>query len=102
MLQTNNQIRQQELGGASARKSTYQDLAVLKLPWTDASIAALNHTHPAMLYTIPESLQIGDVIELAISDALADRKPVRGSLDWAALEIKKLVGNKAELTYPPK
>ena len=31
-------------------------------------------THPAMLYTVPESLQIGEVIELAISDALANRK----------------------------
>jgi multiple sugar transport system substrate-binding protein len=102
MLQADNQIRQQKLGGASARKSTYNDPEVLNLPWTSASIAALNHTHPAMLYTIPESLQIGDVIQLAISDALADRKRVKESLDWAAVEIKKIVGDKAELQFPPK
>lgn len=55
-----------------------------------------------MLYTIPESLQIGDVIELATSDALSNRKSVKEALDWAALEIKKLVGDKAALKYPPK
>lgn len=47
MLQADNQIRQQKLGGASARKSTYEDPEVLKLPWTSASIAALDHTYPA-------------------------------------------------------
>jgi multiple sugar transport system substrate-binding protein len=101
MMEAGNQIRQQKLGGASPRKSTYDDPEVLKLPWTSASIAALGHTEPAMLYTVPESLQIGDVIQLAISDALANRKPVKDALDWAALEIKKLVGDKAELKYPP-
>lgn len=101
MLQPDNQIRQQTLGGASAQKAVYQNPEVLKLPWTSASIDALNHAHPAMLYTVPESLQIGEVIQLAISDALANRKSVKDSLDWAALEIKKLVGDKAELRYPP-
>ena len=101
MLQPENQIRQQTLGGSSAVKSTYQDPNVLKLPWTSASIDALNNTHPAMLYTVPESLQIGEVIQLAVSDALANRRSVKDSLDWAALEIKKLVGDKAELRYPP-
>lgn len=101
MLEPQNQIRQQTLGGSSAVKYTYQDPNVLKLPWTQASIEALNHTHPAMLYTVPESLQIGEVIQLAISDALANRRSVKDSLDWAALEIKKLVGDKAELKYPP-
>ncbi len=102
MLQSDIQIGQQKLGGASARKSTYETPEVLKLPWTSAGIAALDHTHPAMLYTVPESLQIGDVIQLAISDALADRKPVQDALDWAALEIKKVVGEKAVLKYQPK
>ena len=100
MMQANNQIRQQKLGGASARKSTYQDPEVLSLPWTSASIAALEHTHPAMLYTVPESLQIGDVIQLAISDALSEQKSVKDALDWAAVEIKRILGNKAEMKYP--
>ncbi|MEZ5358289.1 MAG: sugar ABC transporter substrate-binding protein [Candidatus Zixiibacteriota bacterium] len=102
MMQPDVQIRQQELGGSSPRVSTYDDIKVRKLPWTDANIAALAHTHPAMLYTIPESLPIGEVIKTAISDALADRTTVKQALDWAALEIKKLVGDKAELKYTPK
>lgn len=101
MMRADNQIQQQKLGGASARKSTYQDPDVLKLPWTSASINAFEHTHPAMLYTVPESLQIGEVIKSAISEALANRKSVKEALDWAAMEIKKLVGDKAELKYPP-
>ncbi len=101
MMQADNQIRQQELGGASARRSTFQDQNVIRLPWTSASIDALDHAHPAMLYTLPESMQIGEVIKSAISDALADRKSVKAALDWAALEIKKLVGNKAQLKYQP-
>jgi ABC-type glycerol-3-phosphate transport system substrate-binding protein len=101
MLQADIQVQQQKLGGASARISTYQDPEVVKLPWTATSIQALNNTHPAMLYTVPESLQIGDIIQLAISDALSNRKTVKGALDWAALEIKKSVGDKADLKYPP-
>lgn len=100
MMSKESQIRQQGLGGASARKSTYQDPDVLKLPWTQASIDAFDHTHPAMLYTIPESLQIGDVIQRAISEALADVKSVEDALNWAALEIHKLLKGKAEMKYP--
>lgn len=100
MMSKESQIRQQGLGGASARKSTYQDPDVLKLPWTQASIDAFDHTHPAMLYTIPESLQIGDVIQRAISEALADVKSVEEALNWAALEIHKLLKGKAEIKYP--
>jgi len=88
MLQADNQIRQQKLGGASPRKSTYDDPEVLKLPWTSTSIAALAHTHPAMLYTVPESLQIGETIELAISEILADRKSVEDGLNWAAKDLE--------------
>jgi len=100
MLRPENQIRQQKLGGASPRKATYQDPDVVRLPWTSVSINALEHTHPAMLYTVPESMQIGETIELAISDVLADRKPVKEGLDWAAVQINKLTNGKAALRYP--
>jgi len=100
MMRPDIQIRQQQLGGASPRKSTYQDPEVLVLPWTEASIAALEQTHPAMLYTFPESLQIGEVIKSALSDALAGIRAVPDALNWAALEIKRLLGDKAELKYP--
>jgi multiple sugar transport system substrate-binding protein len=102
MMRPENQIKQQTLGGASARESTYQDSSVKELPWTSASISALHNTHPAMLYTVPESLQFGEIIKTSISDALADRKPVKESLDWAALELKKILKEKAELRFPPE
>lgn len=102
MMMAKQQIDQQRLGGSSARKSTYEDSSVYALPWTEANIEALDNVHPAMLYTVPESLPIGEVIKTAISDALADRKTVKEALDWAALEIKELVGDKAELKYPPQ
>lgn len=101
MLQSDNQIRQQLLGGSSARKSTYADPEVSKLPWTATSLAAFSNTHPAMLYTVPEALQIGEVVKASISEALSGQTPVKDALDQAALEIKKLLGNKAELKYPP-
>jgi len=101
LLRADNQIRQQRLGGSSPRPSTYTDTAVMHLPWTATSLGALGHVHPAMLYTVPESLQIGEVIKAAVSDALAGRKPVKGALDGAALELKRILGNKATLKYPP-
>lgn len=96
------QIRQQLLGGSSPRPTTYQDPNVLNLPWTRTTLDAFGHTHPAMLYTFPESMQIGDVLQIAISDALAGRKAVRAALDWAAMEIKRILGDKANLRYPPQ
>jgi multiple sugar transport system substrate-binding protein len=95
------QIEQQKLGGASARVSTYEEPEVLALPWTSASIDAFANTHPSMLYTVPESLQMGDVIQLAISDALAGNKTVKEALDWAATDIKRILGDKADLKFPP-
>jgi multiple sugar transport system substrate-binding protein len=97
MLQADNQIRQQKLGGSSPRKSTYEDPEVLRLPWTSTSVAALARTNPAMLYTVPESLQIGETIELAISEILADRKSVEDGLNWAAQELQRILKGKAEI-----
>jgi multiple sugar transport system substrate-binding protein len=102
LLTPENQVRQQRLGGSSPRPSTYRDPTVMALPWTKASLGALGHVHPAMLYTVPESLQIGEVIKTHISDALASRKPVKRALDDAALELKRILGDKATLKYPPQ
>jgi len=52
--------------------------------------------------TFPESPQMTDIIVLALSDALAGKKSSKEALDWAALEIHKLLGDKAPLKYPVK
>jgi hypothetical protein len=43
-----------------------------------------------------------DTIVLALSDALAGKKSSKEALDWAALEIHKLLGDRAPLKYPVK
>jgi multiple sugar transport system substrate-binding protein len=97
-----NQIKQQKLGGASPRKSTYQDSEVKNLPWTEASINALNNTHPAMLYTFPESMQIGEIIKEEISKILSNQISTEDGLNQAAVKIKAILGNKANQKYPVK
>ena len=102
MMSHEMQIRQQKLGGSSARRSTYEDSEVLALPWMATNIAALDSPHPAMLYTFPESLQIGEVLKSSISGALAGERSVTQALDQAALELDRVLGDKAVLKYPPQ
>ena len=101
MMRKDVQIRQQKLGGSSARRSTYSDPEVLALPWTKTNIAALDSPHPAMLFTFPESLQIGETIKASISEALVGSREVPEVLDEAALEMRRLLADKADLLYPP-
>ena len=101
MMSHDSQVRQQELGGSSARRSVYQVPAVLELPWTATNIAAMDSPHPPMLYTFPESLQIGEVIKSSISSILAGERGVQEGLDHAAVEIKSVLGDKADFAYEP-
>ncbi len=99
MLRRDNQIQQELAGGASARKSVYQDSRVLELPYAlpDAQSLAVARN---MIDTSPETPQIADIIEAAISDVIADKKTPRQGLDRAAIELNKLLGDKAPLKYP--
>jgi ABC-type glycerol-3-phosphate transport system substrate-binding protein len=98
-LRRDNQIQQELAGGASARKSVYQDSRVLELPYAlpDAQSLAVARN---MIDTSPETPQIADIIEAAISDVIADKKTPRQGLDRAAIELNKLLGDKAPLKYP--
>jgi multiple sugar transport system substrate-binding protein len=100
MMNREKQIMQELAGGASPRKSVYDDSRVKELPY------ALANTHSLvvaknMIDTVPETPQISDVIEVSISDVLADKKEPQQALDWAALELHRLCGDKCPLTYPP-
>jgi multiple sugar transport system substrate-binding protein len=99
MLARDNQIQQELTGGASARKSVYQDAKVLELPYAlaDSQSMAVART---MIDTSPETPQISDIIETAISDVIADKKTARQALDGAAVELNKVLGSKAPLKYP--
>lgn len=99
MLNRDNQIQQELAGGASARKSVYQDPKVLELPYALADSESLAVARN-MIDTSAETPQISDIIETAISDVIADKKSARQALDWAAVELNKALGNKAPLKYP--
>ncbi len=99
MLQHDNQIRQELAGGASARRSVYQDPRVLALPYAAANAQSLAVARN-MIDTFSETPQVSDIIETAISDVLANKKTSQQALDWAAVEINQALGSKCPLKYP--
>ena len=99
MLGRDNQIQQELAGGASARKSVYSDPKVLELPYALADSQSLAVARN-MIDTSPETPQISEIIEVAVSDVIAGKKSARQALDWAAVELNKVLGDKAPLKYP--
>jgi multiple sugar transport system substrate-binding protein len=99
MLRRDNQIQQELAGGASARKSVYRDPKVSELPYALANSQSLAVARN-MIDTSPETPQISDIIEAAVSDVIAEKKSARPALDEAAVELHKLLGNKAPMKYP--
>jgi ABC-type glycerol-3-phosphate transport system substrate-binding protein len=99
MLRRDNQIQQELAGGASARKSVYQDPRVLELPYALADSQSLAVARN-MIDTSPETPQIAETIEIAISEVIADKSNPAEALDWAAVELNKSLGSKAPLKYP--
>jgi len=99
-LQYNNQLEQHLNGGASPRPDIYAQPDVKKLTYSKAAMDTNSAALPKA--TFPESPQMTDIIVLALSDALAGKKSSKEALDWAALEIQKLLGDKAPLKYPVK
>jgi len=97
-LQYNNQLEQHLNGGASPRPDVYAHPDVKKLTYSKAAMDTNAVSLPKA--TFPESPQMTDIIVLALSDALAGKKSSKESLDWAAQEIHKLLGDKAPLKFP--
>ncbi|MGA7921212.1 MAG: extracellular solute-binding protein [Candidatus Acidiferrales bacterium] len=98
MLRRDNQIQQELAGGASARRSVYQDPRVLELPYALADSQSLAVAQN-MIDTSPETPQIADIIEAAISNVIAGKNTPRQALDSSALELNKALGDKAPLKY---
>jgi multiple sugar transport system substrate-binding protein len=99
-LRYNNQLEQHLNGGASPRPDVYAHPEVKKLTYSKAAMDTNAASLPKS--TFPESPQMTDTIVLALSDALAGKKTSKEALDWAALEIHKLLGDRAPLKYPVK
>lgn len=99
-LKYGNQIEQHLNGGASPRPDVYAQEDVKKLTYSKAAMDTNSAAMPKA--TFPESPQMTDTIVLALSDALSGKKTSKEALDWAAVEIHKLLGDKAPLKYPVK
>lgn len=97
-LQYDQQLFQQLNGGASPRPDVYANPEVQKLAYTKAAMETNAAARPKA--TFPESPQMTDILVLALSDALSGQKSSKEALDWAAVEIHKLLGDKAPLKYP--
>jgi multiple sugar transport system substrate-binding protein len=96
VMSQESQIGQELRGGSSARKSVYANEEVQGLPQALAIARNLSVAR-AMIDTVPETPQISEIIETAISDVVADKKTAKQSLDEAAAAINKATGNKAPL-----
>jgi multiple sugar transport system substrate-binding protein len=100
LMSRDRQIGQELARGSSARKSVYEDSRVRELPYSSA-IAQNLAVARAMIDTVPETPQISEIIETAISDVIAGKKQARQSLDQAAVEINRVTNNKAALISVP-
>lgn len=101
MLLPENQIAQTLAGGFSGYKAVYEDSRLKKLPYAKAVLETLG-AGIAMRGTIPEEGAIGEKIQIGLSEILHNDKTVQEGLDWIAVEMKKILGDKAEMKYPPK
>jgi multiple sugar transport system substrate-binding protein len=85
-------------GGESPSKATYEDSRVTKLPYVSAFLASVPIAIPKP--TIPESAQMTEVMQRALSEIVTRKRAPKGGLDMAALEIQNILGTKARLRYP--
>lgn len=99
MMGRENQINQELAGGSSPRMSAYEDPGVRNLPYASAMARSLGVSR-GMIDTVPEAPQIGEIIETAVSDVLADKKNTTSALDGAAAKLNTALGGKGPLKYP--
>jgi multiple sugar transport system substrate-binding protein len=100
-MKRESQIKQQLNGGASCLRSTYDDPRIQRIPYTKAYTESMDVAR-YMTDTIPETSQISDTIELALSDMLTNKRTVKDALDWAAISLNKLLDDRCPLKYPPQ
>jgi multiple sugar transport system substrate-binding protein len=99
-MSTPVQVQEQIRGGASARTSTYEDPKVKALPYTSALLASVPVAKQKP--TIPESAQMTEAMENALSEIVNRRSSPQAGLDSLALELQRILGNKVGLRYPVK
>jgi len=94
------QDQQQLHGSSSLRKSTYDDPAVVVLPYTSSFVASIpiGKAKP----TIPQSAEMTEAMERRVFDVVSGRSSAQAGLDSLALDLQHILGDKAQLRYPVK
>jgi multiple sugar transport system substrate-binding protein len=92
-----SQVQETLQGGASARKSTYDEPKVKAIPYTPAFLASVPAAKPKP--TIPESAKMTELMEHYVSEIVSGRTSAQAGLDSLALDLQGILGNKARLRY---
>lgn len=92
------QIKQTLDGGASLRKSTYEDPSVKRLPYTATFLeaVAVGMGKP----TVPESPQMTDAMVRRLSEIMRSERTAQEGLDLLALDLQAILGQHARLRFP--
>ena len=94
------QLQQTLKGGASVRKSTYDDPNVEAIPYTSTFLASV----PVAKFkpTIPESAAMTEAMERHVSEIVGSRVSAQAGLDSLAVDLQHILGGKCQLRYPVK
>lgn len=92
------QIQQTLNGGASALRSTYEDPRVKAIPYVPVFLESIliGIAKP----TIPESAQITEIMQKGLSEILAGKTGPQAGLNAMAVEVQRILGNKAKMRFP--
>jgi len=88
------QVQQTLKGGASIRKSVYDDPSVKAIPYTSTFIASVPVAKPKP--TIPESAAMIEAMERHVADILNGRASAQSGLDSLALDLQHILGIKGD------
>ena len=94
------QDQQQLHGSSSIRKSTYDDPAIVALPYTSSFVASipLGKAKP----TIPQSAEMTAAMERRVFEIVSRKFSAQAGLDSLALDLQHILGDKVQLRYPVK
>lgn len=87
-------------GSSSVRKSTYDNPGIRNLPYTPVFLSSIALGTPKP--TVPESDQMTEAAVAQLSEIVSGKVSPRQGLDALAVEMKRILGPRARLRYPPK
>ncbi len=94
------QDQQQLHGSSSIRKSTYDDPAVVALPYTSSFLASIPVAKAKP--TIPQSAEMTAAMERRVFEVVSGRSSGQAGLDSLAMDLQHILGGKTQLRYPAK